>query len=85
VSDPGSERLFAALYEYNDNQGWLLARVNDVKAIESEARAAALREVAERIDGWRAMTSRDERYDLGWNDAISSVRAILTEATGASE
>jgi len=65
-----------------------LRTVHDaIRAIESEARAAALREVGERVEalpeggGW----PYQHLARTGYEAARAAVLSILTEATGASE
>jgi len=60
------------------------------EVIESEARAAALREVAEAVKGLRNPYTTESLAYLGFYDACRTIltrldTAILTEATGASE
>ena len=56
-----------------------------VRWAQAEARAAALREVAEKVDGIDLAVEPFSERQRGYAMAIKHVRAILTEATGASE
>ena len=84
MSEPTTEAGRALLDELTG----ALAR-RSILAIEREAVAQERARIRAAVEALRAGTSRDGRYDLGWDDALDCIAAVLRvldpEAEGGTE